>query len=288
MTDFRTPPPPPRGLRIGVVSVLVAISLLLGLVVGVVLVRRQMAREADSAAPAPVPALTVAGAQTPANPAPVPTAPVDPASLAARQTVLAGQVAALEARAAALVATGDAAGARAGRAEALLTVIAARRALDRGLGLGALDTQLTQRFAATSPRAVAIVRMVARQPVTLEDLRQGLDAIGPAAAAGVSDGWWPTVRREMANLVVLHRAGTPSPRPVDHLARARRLLAADQVEAARAEVLLLPGAADAANWLIAARRYALARRALDTLENAALAGPAPPPPTPAATSVLLP
>ena len=47
-----------------------------------------------------------------------------------------------------------------------------------------------------------------------------------------------------------------------------------QVEAALAEAQTLPGAGRAANWVAAARRYVLARRALDRLEDAAIAAPA--------------
>jgi thioredoxin-like negative regulator of GroEL len=62
--------------------------------------------------------------------------------------------------------------------------------------------------------------------------------------------------------------------PTDRLARARRLLEAGQVEAARAEVARLPGAAQAGNWMAAARRYVVARQALDVIENTALIGQA--------------
>jgi len=72
-----------------------------------------------------------------------------------------------------------------------------------------------------------------------------------------------------------------SPMPADRLARARRLLEAGQVEAARAEVERLPGATQASNWMDAARRYIVARKALDILENTALMGQAgQPQPTP--------
>ena len=54
--------------------------------------------------------------------------------------------------------------------------------------------------------------------------------------------------------------------PADRLARARRLLEAGQVEAARAEVERLPGATQASNWMDAARRYIVARKALDILD----------------------
>lgn len=278
MTDARTFTPPSRGLRIGVVSVLVLLAFLTGLLVAWAMVRQRMANESNRAAVAQSAAGSVPAQQLlPATPAAAVLS--DPASLANREAVLAGQIAALEARTASLAASVENAGGQATRAEALLAVIAARRAIDRGLGLGALDTQLQARFGTMQPNAVRLVRAAARQPVTLEDLTQGLDAIGPAAASGVSGGWWQTLRRELASLVVLRRAGTPSPRPAEHLARARRLLAADQVDAARAEVAQLPGADDAANWLDAARRYVLARQALDVLENAALTGP---PPAPAA------
>jgi hypothetical protein len=269
-------------MGIGLVSVLVAIAFLLGLALAVVLVRRQMAREDAAEA--------VALAQPVAPFAPVAAAPppADLSTLSAREAVLANQLAALETRAAALTANAEAAGGQATRAEALLTAVAARRALDRGVGLGALDTQLQARFGATQPRAVALVRAAARQPVTLEDLRQGLDAIGPAAASGVGDGWFAAARRELGSLIVLRRASTPAARPADRLARARRLLQVEQVEAARAEVAQLPGADDAANWLDAARRYSVARQALDALENAALAGPPPVVPPVAPVTPLLP
>ena len=269
MTDFRSPSPSgPRGLRIGVVSVLVAVAFLLGLALALVLVRQQRAREDANV----VPSMT-----QPATPTQPPAAPppADATALLARHEVLAGQIAALEARAAALSAGAQAAGGQAFRAEALLTVVATRRALDRGVGLGALEGQLLARFGPTHPRAVETVRTAAREPVTLEDLRQGLDATGANAAAGVADGWLDSLRRELGTLVVLRRAGTPSPLPADHLARAKRLLGAGQVEAARAEVAQLPGAMDAAGWLAAARRYVLARQALDVLESAALAPPPP-------------
>ena len=267
-----------RGLRIGVVSVLVALALLIGLALGVVLVRRQSAATdlaapatTDPATPAAVPTLTTA------PPASVAAQPVtDPAALAARETALAGQVAALEARAAALAASADGAGGQAARAEALLTVVTARRLIDKGAGLGALDAQLSARLGAAQPRAVAIVREAARQPVTLEGLQQGLEALGPLLTTGANRGWAESVRQGLRTLIVLRRVGAPSALPADRLARAGRLLGQEQVESARAEVTRLPGAGQAGPWLDAARRYVLAREALDVLENAALSGQARP------------
>lgn len=201
-------------------------------------------------------------------------AALDPNALASREAALAGQLTALEARTAAVSTDAAAAAAQAGRAEGMLVAFAARRALDRGVGLGYLEEQLRNRFGSVQPRAVAYVIAAARQPVTLESLRQGLDAIAPDISTVSSDGWWTSLRREFSGLVVLRQAGTPSPRPADRLARARGLLEGGQVEAARAEIARLPGASDAGNWMKAANRYVMARHALDLIEGAAIMGQA--------------
>lgn len=281
MSDFaRSRAENARGLRIGVVSVLVAVAFLIGLALAMTLSRRPIVSNDPAAVPtaadpaAPLATPTLAG---PPAAAPVAQA-IDGAALPAREAQLAGQIAALEARAAALATTADVAGGEAARAEALLVAVAARRSIDRGVGLGPLDAQLLGRLGLAQPRAVAIVREAARAPVTLEELRQGLDTLGPVLTTGANRGWWDSLGQGLRTLVVLRRAGTPSPLPADRLARARRLLDQGQVEAARAEVAGLPGAAQADGWLTAARRYARARQALDLLENAALTGQARPAP----------
>ena len=116
-----------------------------------------------------------------------------------------------------------------------------------------------------------VVARAAHNPVTLEDLRQGLDAAAPTLLAGRRD-WWAGVGSELRNLLVVHRAGTPSPLPADRLARARRLLLADNVDGALAEVRHLPGAERDAAWAVVARRYIDAHRALDRLEAVAIVG----------------
>ena len=57
---------------------------------------------------------------------------------------------------------------------------------------------------------------------------------------------------------------------LQRLARAKRALDAGLAEVALAEVLRLPGRDQAADWIAKARRYVAARRALDTIETAAL------------------
>lgn len=288
MSDYVPIDPPSgargaQGLRTGVFLAIIALAFVAGAVLTGYLMRHVPwlggTTSAQKATPEPVnynPALPLNANGERTNPQ------LDPNALASREATLAGQLSALQTRTAAVTTDANAAAAQAGRAEGLLIAVAARRALDRGVGLGYLEEQLRSRFGTAQPKAVAAVIDAARQPVTLEDLRQGLEAIAPDIASVSTDGWLASLRREVAGLVVLRQAGTPSPRPADRLARARRLLDGGQVEAARAEVARLPGAAQAGNWMQAADRYIEARRALDLIENAALMGQAvarPIPPT---------
>lgn len=207
-----------------------------------------------------------------------PPATIDAQTLSERETSLAAQIASLEARAATLGTSAADAETRAGRAEAILIAFAARRAIDRGLGLGYLEEQLRARFA-NNPREAAAVIRASRNPVTLEDLRQGLDAAAPVLLARESD-WWAGVGAELRNLVVIHEAGTPSPLPADRLARVRRMIDAGNVAGALDVAKRLPGAANAASWTAAAQRYVDAQRALDQLETTAIVGPITPPVAP--------
>jgi hypothetical protein len=178
------------------------------------------------------------------------------------------------------------------RAEALLVAFAARRALDRGIGLGYLEAMLRQRFAATQPQAVATVLTASRQPVTLQQLQAELQDLSPHLTGGGPDqSWWQAVRTELGGLITIRREGSPSTLPDERLRRAQQSLQAGQVDVALVEVLRLPGRANAAAWVEKARRYVAARQALDTIETAALmeppqplpaARPAPPKPKPKA------
>lgn len=206
----------------------------------------------------------------------------DEQMIAARQATLGAQLAALEARTVVVDREARAASGYASRAETVLLIVAARRALDRGMGLDYLEPLLRARFAPTRPAAIAAIVTAARKPVTVADLRLGLDAIAAELATGTRrDGWWAGFRREVAGLIVLRRENEPSPRPADRLMRARQQLDAGQVEAALSEVARMPGAPSAGAWTDAARRYVDAHRALDMLEAAALTAPVPaaePPP----------
>ncbi|TKD51805.1 YbbN family protein [Sphingomonas baiyangensis] len=218
--------------------------------------------------------------------APQPLAPAVPPgtdlpSLYAREIALAARIDGLEARLSNIDTDSRVASTFATRAEGLLVAFAARRALDRGLPLGYVESQLRERFGGVQPRAVAAVVQAAREPVTVEDLRAALDTLAPTLQSGADTlGWGEALRREIAGLVRLREEGTPSAHPAERLTRARRLLDAGQVEAALGEIARMPGADSAASWSEAARRYINARRALNIIEAAAIEGVGPPPAPP--------
>lgn len=278
MTDY-VPTPQPRRARLGTILISIALAFAAGLaLMGYAMHRGWLGTRAATPVAATVEKPAANADYVPQQPlnangeAPAAAAALDPAMLATREAALAGQLAALEARTAAVTIDAAAASGQATRAEGLLVAFAARRALDRGLPLGYLEEQLRLRFGASQPRATVTVIQAARQPVTVEGLRQGLDEIAPDITATSGDTWSKTLRQQIDQLIVLRRSDTPPPMAADRLARARRWLEGGQVEAARAEVARLPGARNAANWMAAAARYAQARQALDAIENAAILG----------------
>lgn len=173
----------------------------------------------------------------------------------------------------------------AGRAEALLVAFAARRALDRGVQLGYIETLLRERFGTGQPQAMATILTAAHQPVTLQQLQAGFDEVAPhLAGGGPEQSWWQALRTELSGVITVRREGTPSTLPSDRLRRAQRALDSGQVEVALLEVLRMPGRENARDWVGLARRYVSARQALDTIETAALLEPRPAQPPPAAAT----
>ena len=205
-------------------------------------------------------------------PATIPALPpgTDLATLAARETALAGKLDQIELRMRDADASSRGAAAYATRAERMMVVVATRRAIERGQPLGPLEGQLRLRFGEQSGDAVAAILRAAAQPATLEDLRLALDTLAPRLANDPRDGLWDRVRRMLGSLVVLRQADTPSPLPAERLRRARRALDRGDVEAALAEVAHMPGVSLAENWTSTARRYVAARNALAEIERAAM------------------
>jgi hypothetical protein len=213
----------------------------------------------SAAAPAPVATLTS-----------LPAPPVTPEAVAVTESRVAG----LEARLAQIDAQAANASTNAARAEGLLIAFAARRAIDRGVGLGYIEGQLRTRFADSQPRAVAAIISAAQAPVTLDMLRQQLDGLTPALAGGGPDeSWDAAIRRTLDNLFIVRKAASPSPAPDNRVARALFALDGGQVDTALAEIARLPSRAAAADWMAAARRHIEAHRALDIVEAAALTAP---------------
>jgi hypothetical protein len=183
----------------------------------------------------------------------------------------AARLQALESRMAAVEATSRQAAGSVGRADALLVAFAARRAVDRGVPLGYLEALLDERFGAQHQRAVAVIISGARQPVTLEQLRERYARLEKDLAKGGADeGLWSGLKRELASLVSIRRASTPSPQPQARYDRAAMHLDQGQVDAALAETMRMPGAARAGPWIAEARRYVTVHRALDEVESSAL------------------
>ena len=265
MSDLAPIPPASRQLSLTSVAIIAAATFVVGLLLaGLVAWRMQPAQPA----PQPTPA-----AQPPARIVVAPPVATDPASLAARQEILAAQLAALEQRTATVTGVAANSYGNAARAEGLLVAFAARRAIDRGGRLDYLADQLKARFGASNPAEVATVLDAGNHPIVLEDLRLGLDQIGPQLALGpAGDGWAGAFVRMLGSLVVIHPQNTPSPVPGERLARIRRMIDKGQVEAAVEEIKRLPGAGQAKSWLDGAERYIAVRRALDTLEMVALTG----------------
>ena len=265
------------------------IAFLLGLgAMGYLLANWDSAARAIGVAPEAPPATApapVRPASPSAPPQPLAQAPAE-AAVEPEQIVIdpeiARRVAALEQRLGQVGSEARTAVGNADRAEGLLVAFAARRALDRGVALGFLESLLRQRFGASQPRAVGMIILAARNPVTLQELQLGLQEAGPGIVGAPPDaGWWQAFRAELGSLVTVRREGTPSPQPAERLRRANQRLEAGQVEVALAEVMRIPGHDNAPDWIRKARLYVAARAALDTIETAALLEPRAQQPRPA-------
>ncbi|OWK31726.1 hypothetical protein [Sphingomonas mucosissima] len=263
--------PAPRRSRVGLITVFVVLALVVGFGLMWFSVQEGPGWWQQPAGPVASPTATPREAP-PAQSGAAMLGPVDAVTLATRESALAAQLAALEGRAAGMKLDVSASADRAARAEAILVAFAARRAIERGRPLGYLEEQLHQRFGSTQPQAVDTIVQVGQDPVTLEGLREALDANAPLLLNPGTRHWFDGLLDELRHLIVLRDANLPSAIPSERLMRARRLIDVGRVDAALEEVARLPGGAQAVNWTNAARRYVAATRALDALETAAIVG----------------
>jgi hypothetical protein len=228
----------------------------------------RMAGIAPAPAAAPAPVFTVQ--RQPAAPEAGP-----PALGSAPDAELIRRVNFLEERLATIDLQSRAAVGNAGRAEALLVAFAARRAIDRGVQLGYIETLLRDRFAG-QPQAVATILTAAHAPVTLQQLQARFNDVSPhLGGGGQNQSWWQAFRTELASVITVRREGTPSTLPAERLRRAAHALDSGQVEVALLEVLRMPGRDNARDWIGDASRYVSAHHALDAIETAALLDPQP-------------
>ncbi|CAM3127267.1 hypothetical protein SPAN111604_05200 [Sphingomonas antarctica] len=191
------------------------------------------------------------------------------------------RVAEIESRMARVDLRAAAAAGNADRAESLLLAFAARRAVDRGVGLGYVEQPLRQRFGQTQPRAVGSIIGAAQSPVTIAALRAGLAQLQPVVTRPTANqGWWQATRTSLGSLFVVRREGSVAPTPDARLDRARLLVESGQVDGAMTEVARLPQGPQTTAWLALARRYVEAHNALDLIEAEALTrqDPLSPPP----------
>jgi len=201
--------------------------------------------------------------------APLPSGKSAPAILPA-----AGTMAQAEGQAVPVYVTDPAISGDAVRGEGLLLTFAVRRTLDNGASLGYLAEQLRLRFGATQPQAVATIISAAQAPVTIDKLQTELSELAPILVSGHRDNnAWETVKDELSQLFVLRRDEGPTRTPEQRLIRAQASVEAGNMSAAMLDVAAMPGASAAQSWMIRAKRYADARKALDRLEQMALIRP---------------
>lgn len=190
------------------------------------------------------------------------------------EAALSRRVAELENRLSRINVQAQAASGNAGRAEGLLIAFAARRALERGSPLGYIEEQLKLRFGQAQPNAVATIIAASKKPVTMDQLRAGLEELSAdSLGQDPAENWWTRTQRELSEVFVLRREDTPSPAPNQRLERARRYVDSGRVETALVEIRKLPNQDAAQEWTELADRFVKARQALDFIETAAILEP---------------
>ena len=121
---------------------------------------------------------------------------------------------------------------------------------------------------------MATIVTASRDPVRLDSLIAEYEALGPMLrGGGPEEGWWDGIPARAGH----DRVDPPRRHALAATAGALstgrwRGSKAGEVDPALAETMRLPGAANAGQWIVRARRYIAAQRALDEIESAALLG----------------
>jgi hypothetical protein len=105
-------------------------------------------------------------------------------------------------------------------------------------------------------------------------LQAELGGLAPELMSGNrADGVWTMMQQELSQLFVLRRDAVAMLPPEQRLIRAQALVEGGKMAAAMQEVAAMPGASAAQSWMVRAKRYTDARKALDRLEQMALMRP---------------
>ena len=166
------------------------------------------------------------------------------------------------------------------RAQAMLTLVLVRRAVDAGQPLGPLDAALRRAFEVSQPDAVKAVAALGTAPVSLASLRRDFNMmrpiIGARPTANQRQNWWETLTMTISAAVSSPAPGSPLAAPEAAnaaLARGNYMAAANQLRR-----LPAPRPQALANWLAAADRLRAGNQALTMLETTTLlAQPVAPP-----------
>lgn len=158
------------------------------------------------------------------------------------------------------------------RAQAMLTLVLVRRAVDAGQPLGPLDAALRRAFEASQPDAVKAVAALGTAPVSLASLRRGFNnlrpIIGVRPTADQRQNWWETLTTTISAAVSSPAPGSPLAAPE---AANAALARGDYVAAANhMRRLPAPRPQALANWLAAADRLQAGNQALAMLETTTL------------------
>jgi hypothetical protein len=165
--------------------------------------------------------------------------------------------------------------------EAMLLGIATRRTVENGKALGNLLPRLQATFGQTQPQAVATLSSVGEQPLSNAALLSEFESVADQLVLPAGTGW-KRIQYEALSLFVLRRGDRPISPSTARLDRVRQNLIAGETATALRLVREFPGAPNGADWIAKAEKAIAVQKALDTLDQAALAAiTAPKVPSPA-------
>ena len=185
--------------------------------------------------------------------------------LTAQLAQVSARLAAEEASYAAMVAAAQGA---ADRAEAMLTVLLLRRAVDQGRTLDGLLPTTRRLFEESYAPEVTALAALSAAPVPQARLARELETLSDTSAGAARPNWWEALTRQVESAFSSGEAAGP-------VSRAQAAMRRGDVAAAAAALRRSP-AVGARGWLVAADRLLAGQAALSTLESAA-AQPLPAP-----------